>query len=52
MSVLRASLLRWTLPLHTAFQSARGMSVMDLAAKIGCVVKPQQDDVFSWGFKN
>ncbi len=34
MSVLRASLLRWTLPLHTAFQSARGMSVMDLVITV------------------
>ena len=30
MSVLRASLLRWTSPLHTAFASTRGISVLDL----------------------
>ena len=30
MSVLRASLLRWPSPLHTAFESARGISVLDL----------------------
>lgn len=30
MSVLRASLLRWTSPLYTAFESVRGISVLDL----------------------
>ena len=30
MSVLRASLLRWTSPLYKTFQSARGMSILDL----------------------
>jgi hypothetical protein len=30
MSVLRASLLRWTSPLHAVFESARGISVLDL----------------------
>ncbi len=34
MSVPGASLLRWTSPLHTAFQSARGISVLDLVIAV------------------
>lgn len=34
MSVLRASLLRWTSPLHTAFEPARGISILDLVIAV------------------
>ena len=34
MSVLRASLLRWTSPLHMTFQSFRGISVLDLVITV------------------
>ena len=34
MSVLRASLSRWTSPLHMTFQSARGISVLDLVITV------------------